>query len=106
MWREYRFSLPIAVDRKLGSERTATERFPKLTSSDESARIERLLPRIARGGAAGRRGHKARREIGYCHLEKPHNLEALPPHGFTVSCFPVDILGASVSARAGAIANE
>jgi kynurenine formamidase len=40
-------------------------------------------------------GHKAGREIGYCHLEKLHNLEALPPDGFTVSCFPVKIRGAS-----------
>jgi len=40
-------------------------------------------------------GHKAGREIGYCHLEKLHNLEALPPHGFTVACFPVKIRGAS-----------
>lgn len=40
-------------------------------------------------------GHKAGREIGYCHLEKLHNLEALPDHGFTVSCFPVKIRGAS-----------
>jgi kynurenine formamidase len=40
-------------------------------------------------------GHKAGREIGYCHLEKLHNLEALPARGFTVSCFPVKIRGAS-----------
>jgi len=40
-------------------------------------------------------GHKAGREIGYCHLEKLHNLEALPADGFTVSCFPVKIRGAS-----------
>ncbi|MDB4973363.1 MAG: cyclase [Myxococcaceae bacterium] len=40
-------------------------------------------------------GHKAGRHIGYCHLEKLHNLEALPGHGFTVSCFPVKIRGAS-----------
>ena len=40
-------------------------------------------------------GHKAGRDIGYCHLEKLHNLEALPPHGFTVSCFPHKIHGAS-----------
>jgi kynurenine formamidase len=40
-------------------------------------------------------GHKAGRDIGYCHLEKLHNLEALPPHGFIVSCFPVKIRGAS-----------
>ena len=25
--------------------------------------------------------------IGYCHLEQLHNLKALPPDGFTVSCF-------------------
>lgn len=40
-------------------------------------------------------GHKAGREIGYCHLEKLHNLEALPAYGFTVSCFPHKIRGAS-----------
>ena len=40
-------------------------------------------------------GHKAGREIGYCHLEKLHNLEALPSTGFSVSCFPVKIRGAS-----------
>lgn len=40
-------------------------------------------------------GHKAGRDIGYCHLEKLHNLEVLPPHGFTVSCFPHKIRGAS-----------
>ena len=40
-------------------------------------------------------GHKAGRHIGYCHLEKLHNLEALPGRGFTVSCFPVKIRGAS-----------
>lgn len=40
-------------------------------------------------------GHKAGRDIGYCHLEKLHNLEALPPSGFTVSCFPHKIRGAS-----------
>ena len=44
-------------------------------------------------------GHKAGRDIGYCHLEKLHNLEALPPHGFTVSCFPHKIRGASAGAR-------
>jgi kynurenine formamidase len=40
-------------------------------------------------------GHKAGRHIGYCHLEKLHNLEALPDHGFTVACFPMKIRGAS-----------
>jgi kynurenine formamidase len=40
-------------------------------------------------------GHKAGREIGYCHLEKLHNLEALPATGFTVSCFPVKVRAGS-----------
>jgi len=40
-------------------------------------------------------GHKAGRHIGYCHLEKLHNLEALPPHGFQVACFPMKIRGGS-----------
>ena len=40
-------------------------------------------------------GHKAGRDIGYCHLEKLHNLEVLPASGFTVSCFPHKIRGAS-----------
>ncbi len=40
-------------------------------------------------------GHRAGREIGYCHLEKLHNLESLPNTGFTVSCFPVKVRGGS-----------
>jgi kynurenine formamidase len=40
-------------------------------------------------------GHKAGRDIGYCHLEKLHNLEVLPPSGFTVACFPMKIRAAS-----------
>jgi kynurenine formamidase len=40
-------------------------------------------------------GHKAGRRIGYCHLEKLHNLEALPPDGFRIACFPMKIRGAS-----------
>jgi kynurenine formamidase len=40
-------------------------------------------------------GHKSGREIGYCHIEKLHNLELLPPTGFMVSCFPVKIRAAS-----------
>ena len=52
-------------------------------------------------------GHKAGRDIGYCHLEKLHNLEALPPHGFVISCFPHKIRGASAGwTRAVAIFEE
>jgi kynurenine formamidase len=40
-------------------------------------------------------GHKASREVGYCHIEKLHNLETLPSKGFMVSCFPVKVRGGS-----------
>ena len=52
-------------------------------------------------------GHKAGRDIGYCHLEKLHNLEALPPAGFTIACFPMKIRAASAGwTRAVAIFGE
>ena len=52
-------------------------------------------------------GHKAGRDIGYCHLEKLHNLEALPADGFDVSCFPHKIRGASAGwTRAVAIFDD
>ena len=52
-------------------------------------------------------GHKAGRDIGYCHLEKLHNLEALPATGFTISCFPHKIRGGSAGwTRAVAIFDE
>jgi len=52
-------------------------------------------------------GHKAGRDIGYCHLEKLHNLEALPATGFTLSCFPHKIKGASAGwTRAVAILDQ
>ena len=52
-------------------------------------------------------GHKAGRDIGYCHLEKLHGLEALPPTGFTIACFPVKIRAASAGwTRAVAIIED
>ena len=52
-------------------------------------------------------GHKAGRDIGYCHLEKLHNLEAIPATGFYISCFPHKIRGASAGwTRAVAIFDE
>ena len=52
-------------------------------------------------------GHRASMEIGYCHMEKLSNLEALPSTGFTVSCFPWKIKGASAGfTRAVAIVEE
>jgi kynurenine formamidase len=52
-------------------------------------------------------GHKAGRHKGYCHLEKLHRLEDLPPMGFMVSCFPVKIERASAGwTRAVAIIDQ
>ncbi len=52
-------------------------------------------------------GHKAGRDIGYCHLEKLHNLEALPPFGYTVACFPHKVKRGSAGwTRAVAIFND
>ncbi|GAA3564807.1 cyclase family protein [Amycolatopsis ultiminotia] len=52
-------------------------------------------------------GHKAGREIGYCHIEKLHNLESLPDKGFRLSCFPVKIHAASAGwTRAVAILDD
>ncbi|MFX1676205.1 cyclase family protein [Paraburkholderia sp. A2WS-5] len=52
-------------------------------------------------------GHKAGRDIGYFHLEKLHDLESLPSHGFRIACFPVKIRGASAGwTRAVAIFDE
>jgi kynurenine formamidase len=52
-------------------------------------------------------GHKASRHIGYCHLEKLHNLELLPPTGFQIVCFPCKVRGGSAGwTRAVAILDE
>ena len=52
-------------------------------------------------------GHKAGMDIGYCQIEKLHNLEVLPSDGFTVVCFPTKIQGASAGwTRAVAIIED
>jgi len=52
-------------------------------------------------------GHKAGRDIGYCHLEKMHNLESIPGDGFYISCFPHKIRAASAGwTRAVAIFDD
>jgi len=65
--------------------------------------------RIEEGGSPALiwEGHRAGRQIGYSHMEKLSNLEALPADGFTVSCFPVKIHRASAGwVRAVAIIEE
>ncbi len=76
------------------------ERGVRLTGTDGwswDAPFGATAAAYAESGDATRiwEGHKAGREIGYCHLEKLHNLESLPPDGFTIACFPVKIRAAS-----------
>ncbi len=88
------------------------ERGVRLTGTDAwswDAPFSHTAERYAETGDAGLiwEGHKAGREIGYCHLEKLHNLEVLPPTGFTISCFPVKIRAASAGwTRAVAILDD
>ena len=88
------------------------ERGIKVTGTDAwswDAPFDQTAERYAESGDADLiwEGHKAGRHIGYCHLEKLHNLEALPAMGFTVSCFPHKIRGASAGwTRSVAIIDE
>ena len=92
------------VDAGCGMGREATlyllERGVRLTGTDAwswDAPFVYTKKKVAETGNKGLiwEGHKAGRDIGYCHLEKLHNLEALPSTGFTVSCFPVKVKAAS-----------
>lgn len=88
------------------------ERGVRLTGTDAwswDAPFVHTAGKYAATGDAGLiwEGHKAGRDIGYCHLEKLHNLEALPSSGFFISCFPHKIRGASAGwTRAVAIFDE
>jgi kynurenine formamidase len=98
------YGKPDYVAAGCGMGREATlyllERGVRLTGTDAwswDAPFVHTKSKYMESGDAGLiwEGHKAGREIGYCHLEKLHNLEALPGHGFSISCFPVKIRGAS-----------
>ena len=76
------------------------ERGVRLTGTDAwswDAPFAYTAERYAESGDASIiwEGHKAGRDIGYCHLEKLHNLQNLPASGYTIACFPVKIRGAS-----------
>lgn len=88
------------------------ERGVRLTGTDSwswDAPFSHTAKKYAETGDASLiwEGHKAGRQIGYCHLEKLHHLEALPSHGFFISCFPVKIRAASAGwTRAVAIFDD
>lgn len=76
------------------------ERGIRVTGTDAwswDAPFVHTARKFAETGNAGLiwEGHKAGRDIGYCHIEKLHNLESLPATGFYISCFPHKIRGAS-----------
>ena len=110
------YGQPGYVDTGCGMGFDATlyllERGVRLTGTDAwswDAPFSHTAKKYAETGDASLiwEGHKAGRVIGYCHLEKLHNLEALPAHGFTVACFPMKIRGASAGwTRAVAILDD
>ena len=110
------YSKPDYVSAGCGMGREATlyllERGVRVTGTDAwswDAPFVHTKEKFAKTGDASLiwEGHKAGREIGYCHLEKLHNLESLPPDGFTIACFPCKIRGASAGwTRAVAIVDH
>ena len=104
------------VDRGCGMGKAATlwllERGVRLVGTDAwswDAPFSHTRRKVAATGDAGLiwEGHRAGREIGYSHLEKLHNLEALPADGFEVVCFPVKVhRGSAGWTRAVAIMRE
>ena len=98
----------------MGREATLflTERGVRVTGTDGwswDAPFVQTAVRYAETGDAALiwEGHKAGREIGYCHIEKLHALERLPATGFTIACFPVNVRAASAGwTRAVAILDD
>jgi len=99
-----RYGQPDYVSAGCGIGREATlyllERGVRITGTDAwswDAPFQFTRERVAATGDRSLvwEGHKAGRERAYCHIEKLHQLEALPPAGFTVACFPVKIRKAS-----------
>src|SRR5262249_61170792 len=98
------YGKPDYVAAGCGMGRAATlyllERGVRLTGTDAwswDAPFVHTKAKYEASGDAGLiwEGHKAGRDIGYCHLEKLNNLDQLPPFGFKVCCFPVKIEAAS-----------
>ena len=110
------YGQPDYLDRGCGMGRDATifllERGVRVTGTDGwswDAPFSATARRFAETGDPSIiwEGHKAGREIGYCHIEKLSNLEALPATGFTISCLPVKIERASAGwCRAVAILDD
>lgn len=110
------FGQPDYVDRGCGMGREATlwllERGVRVTGTDGwswDAPFSLTREKVRATGDASLiwEGHRAGYDIGYCHLEKLHNLESLPSSGFEVICFPFKIHAASAGwTRAVAVLEE
>jgi kynurenine formamidase len=92
----------VATGCGMGREATLylTERGVRVTGTDAwswDAPFVHTARKVAETGDASLiwEGHRAGMVRGYCHMEKLANLEALPPNGFEVICFPVKIKAAS-----------
>ena len=95
-----RYGFSDYIDVGIGMGREATlyllERGVRLTGIDAwgwDAPFSHMAKRYAetKDPAIIWEGHRAGMKIGYCHLEKLHNLEALPATDFQVCCFPVKV---------------
>ena len=89
LFRPYRLLLRLAPWRLFA--RRGLARGVRLTGTDAwswDAPFVHTATKYAETGNAALiwEGHKAGRDIGYCHLEKLHNLESLPGDGFTIAC--------------------
>jgi kynurenine formamidase len=92
----------VATGCGMGREATLylTERGVRVTGTDAwswDAPFVHTAKKVAETGDASLiwEGHRAGMVRGYCHMEKLANLEALPPSGFEVICFPVKIKASS-----------
>jgi len=111
-----RYGQPDYLSSGCGMGRAATlrllERGVRVTGTDAwswDAPFAHTARAYARTGDASLiwEGHKAGMEIGYCHIEKLHGLEQLPPTGYEIACFPWKIRGASAGfTRAVAVFEE
>ncbi len=99
-----KFGQPDYVNSGCGMGYEATmyllERGVRVTGTDGwswDAPFSHTRRRVQQTGDAGLiwEGHRAGREIGYSHMEKLGNLDALPPDGFEIIAFPVKIHRAS-----------
>ncbi len=111
-----RYGEPDFIDSGCGMGKAVTmwllERGIRLVGTDGwswDAPFSHTKRRVEETGDAGLiwEGHRAGREIGYSHLEKLHNLEALPADGFEIACFPVKVhRGSAGWTRAVAILSD